>query len=102
MINQHQKPRCDDANGVATITIDFLITYYRYVDIIEYMFAQTRGNINEYWIFLDSESSMNLIVNNNQLRNIQVAPNNTQMTVHCNAGQARTHMIGYLPGFGTI
>ena len=82
MADQYRKLRCDDVNGVAVLAINFSITYFRYGEKIEYMFAQTRGNINEYRILLDSESSVNMIVNKNLLHNIRVAPNNTQMTVH--------------------
>ena len=77
MADQYQKLRCDDINGVAVLTINFSITYFRYDEEIGYMFTQARGNINEYLILLDSESSVNLIVNNNLLRNIRVVPNNT-------------------------
>ena len=28
--------------------IDFKITFYKYIELIEYVFAQTHGNINEY------------------------------------------------------
>ena len=75
---------------------------YAYPAKIHNMFAQHRGGIDPNWILLDSESSVNLIVNKNLLTNIRTAPDGYNMTVHCNAGKAHTDQIGELPGFGTV
>ena len=75
---------------------------YMYPTAIEQMFAQHRGGIDPHWLLLDSESSVNLIVNKELLENIRTAPHGANLTVHCNAGAARTDQIGDLKGFGTV
>lgn len=66
------------------------------------MLAHSRSRIDLNWILLNSESSVNLVVNKDPLTNIRRAPNNGFMRVHYNAGMAVTHQIGELNGFGTV
>ena len=49
MLAQHQKHESGEIDVVGINSIYFTITNYKYGDMIEYMFAQTRGNINKYW-----------------------------------------------------
>ena len=79
-----------------------LTTEFEYSRGINHMFAQSRGGINPNWLLLDSESSVNLIVNRQLLTNIRVAENGASLTVHCNAGTTQTNLIGDMNGFGTV
>eukprot|EP00536_Pseudo-nitzschia_multiseries_P006584 jgi/Psemu1/15677/gm1.15677_g len=71
---------------------------------VEYLFSQSKseGGVNPYWILLDSQSSLNLIVNPALVTNIRPAPNNGFMNIHCNSGVSRTNLIADLPRFGVV
>eukprot|EP00536_Pseudo-nitzschia_multiseries_P018200 jgi/Psemu1/54543/gm1.54543_g len=77
---------------------------YHFSNDVEYLFTQSKfeRGVNPYWILLDSESSLNLIVNPELVEKIRQAPNNGFMNIHCNSGISRTNMIADLPGFGTV
>eukprot|EP00536_Pseudo-nitzschia_multiseries_P018686 jgi/Psemu1/56796/gm1.56796_g len=77
---------------------------YHFSNDVEYLFTQLKseGGVNPYWILLDSESSLNLIVNPELVDNICQSPNNGFMNIHCNSGVSRTNMIADLLGFGTV
>jgi hypothetical protein len=49
------------------------------------------------WILLDNQSTVNVFSNRSLLRSIRVT--DREMVIRCNAGVARTRMIGDLPGF---
>eukprot|EP00536_Pseudo-nitzschia_multiseries_P000823 jgi/Psemu1/1867/gm1.1867_g len=70
----------------------------------EHLFIQSKseGGVNPYWILLDSESSLNLIVNLELVTNIRQAPNGGFMNIHCNSGVSKTNLIANLPGFGVV
>eukprot|EP00536_Pseudo-nitzschia_multiseries_P010661 jgi/Psemu1/26659/gm1.26659_g len=71
---------------------------------VEYLFSQSEseGGVNPYWILLDSQSSLNLIVNPALVTNIRLAPNGGFMNIHCNSGVSKTNLIADLPGFGVV
>eukprot|EP00536_Pseudo-nitzschia_multiseries_P013933 jgi/Psemu1/36916/gm1.36916_g len=78
---------------------------YYYIRDMEHLFIQSRskGGVNPYWILLDSESSLNLIVNPELVNNIRQVPNRGFMNIHCNAGvPTTTSLIADLPGFGVV
>eukprot|EP00536_Pseudo-nitzschia_multiseries_P016220 jgi/Psemu1/45365/gm1.45365_g len=60
------------------------------------------GSINTDWILLDSESSIKLLVNRQMIKDIHEALNGQHMNIHCNSGEARTNLMGTLPGFGPV
>eukprot|EP00536_Pseudo-nitzschia_multiseries_P009547 jgi/Psemu1/23528/gm1.23528_g len=51
---------------------------YYFSNDVEYLFTQSKleGGVNSYWILLNSESSLNLIVNRELVNNIRMAQNN--------------------------
>ena len=116
----HTKPRSETVIGVthrgwtSLAALDLAITEWQSKSFItqrqsyttsskiEQMFAQHRGGINPNWILLDSESSVNLIVNETLVDNIRTAPDGYTLTVHCNAGTAVTNKIAELRGFRTV
>eukprot|EP00536_Pseudo-nitzschia_multiseries_P006631 jgi/Psemu1/15767/gm1.15767_g len=63
---------------------------------------QPDGGVNPYWILLDSESYLNLIVNPDLVTNIQQAPSGGLMNIHCNSGVSKTNLIADLPGFDVV
>ena len=75
---------------------------FAYSNNIKALLAQSRGGIDQNWILLDSESSVNVVVNKSLLTNIRHSPNNTTMHIHCNAGTATANMVGDLEGVGTV
>eukprot|EP00980_Cylindrotheca_fusiformis_P014521 scaffold3896_cov104-Cylindrotheca_fusiformis.AAC.1 len=58
--------------------------------------------INPQWILLDSASTVNMFTNPNFLRNNRRSKDPKGCTIHSNGGESTTHMIGDLPGFGTV
>eukprot|EP00536_Pseudo-nitzschia_multiseries_P006424 jgi/Psemu1/15178/gm1.15178_g len=91
----------DDGNGTEEGLVNM---NYHFSDDAEYLFTQSKseGGVNPYWILLDSKSSLNLIVNPELVTNIQEAPNNGFMKIHCNSRVSRTNLIADLPGFGVV
>ena len=68
-----------------------------------YTFAQSSGGmINKKWILLDSQATCNVICNKDIVTNIRKHPEQRQLTIHCNAGQAVVTHIADLRGFGTV
>ena len=61
---------------------------------------QKDGLIKVGWILLDNQSTVNVFYDKRMLRNIRKV--SCWMDIHCNAGKARTDLIGDLPGFGAI
>eukprot|EP00536_Pseudo-nitzschia_multiseries_P000330 jgi/Psemu1/757/gm1.757_g len=97
-----QTGQCDDNND--NTEEGSVNTDYHFSDDAEYLFTQSKseGGVNPYWILLDSESSLNLIVIPELVTNIREAPNNGFMNIHCNSGVSRTNLIADLPGFGVV
>ena len=73
-------------------------------DVKAYIFPQGKGGngIKDSWLLLDSESSIHLIKNPKLLSNIQRAPNGASMVIACNAGTARTCLVGDMKGVGVV
>ena len=68
----------------------------------EFTFSQqeVKDRIPESWILLDSQSTMDMFVNPQLLKNVRES--DQVLTVHCNAGARKTRMVGDLPGYGTV
>jgi Zinc knuckle len=58
------------------------------------------GRVSENWILLDNQSTVDVFYNKKLLRNVRRSK--AGMEIHCNAGKTTTHMIGELPGYGTV
>jgi hypothetical protein len=58
--------------------------------------------IDQDWILLDSESTVNMFSNRKFLRNIRLCDRERGLRVHSNGGHQDTHLVGDLPGFGTV
>jgi len=58
------------------------------------------NNLPKSWILLYNQSTVDVFHNKDLLKNIQES--GESMTIHCNAGTKSTHLIGELPGYGTI
>ena len=58
--------------------------------------------INQNWVLLDSESTVNIFSNARFLTNIRHCGNARGLRVHTNGGSQDTNMIGDLPGFGPV
>jgi hypothetical protein len=70
------------------------------VDNITYSMTTRNINITETWILLDSQSTIDVFANRNLLKNIRKSEK--PMIIHCTAGVVQTHLIGTLPGYGTV
>ena len=54
------------------------------------------------WILLDSQSTVDLIVNPRMLLNIRKMRSEDDIRVHCNSGVKIVDRAGDLPGYGTV
>ena len=62
--------------------------------------SQYKHVIDEWWVLLDNQSTVNLFKNAGMLKNIREVQGH--VTVHCNAGNITVNMMGDLPGFGPV
>jgi hypothetical protein len=68
----------------------------------EYTFHQSSGsNIPCKWILLDNQSTVDIFCNSSLLLS-NIRESSGTMTVHCNAGQRTTNLVGDLDGYGTV
>ena len=58
--------------------------------------------IDPNWILLDSESTVSIFSNGKYLKNIRHCGTAKGLRIYSNGGSQDTHMIGDLPGFGTV
>jgi hypothetical protein len=66
-----------------------------------FVFSQPQGrNIPRTWMLLDNQSTVDVFVNSDLLRNIRNL--SCHLDLHCNAGTRRIHTVGDLPGYGTV
>ena len=70
------------------------------VNALMFSFYQANGTIPKTWVLLDSQSTVDVFCNPQLLTNIR--RNTERMRIHCNAGSRLTHLIGDLPGYGTV
>ena len=70
------------------------------VNALMFSFYQVNGSIPTTWVLLDSQSTVDVFCNPQLLINIR--RNAEGMRIHCNAGSCLTHLIGDLPGYGTV
>eukprot|EP00957_Ditylum_brightwellii_P080163 6097225-Ditylum_brightwellii.AAC.1 len=56
--------------------------------------------IDPNWVLLYNQSTVNVFSHGSLLRNIPCA--NRGLDIYCTSGEATTHMVGDLPGFGTV
>ena len=64
--------------------------------------SKKHSMIDQDWILLDSESTVNIFSNRKFLRNIRQSDKERGLRVHSNGGHQDTHLVGDLPGFGTV
>ena len=61
-----------------------------------------QGNICKYWILLNSESTIDIIRDENLLRNIRRVEEGQEMRCFTNGGHQDSVLIGDLPGYDTV
>eukprot|EP00536_Pseudo-nitzschia_multiseries_P014537 jgi/Psemu1/39067/gm1.39067_g len=93
------KPR---SVGTRTVSAGSGMLDHRVSRELEYMFSQSNGNIDPYWILLNSQATCNCVSNPSLLRDIRIHPEGRKVRIHCNAGVVVVDMIGELSGFGTV
>jgi hypothetical protein len=61
-----------------------------------------KHTINQNWVLLNSDSTVNIFSNKKFLKNIRRCDTEQGLRVHSTGGFQDTHMIGDLPGFGPV
>ena len=70
------------------------------VNALMFMFSQSRKNIPDNWILLDSQSTVDIFCNPRLVENINRVKD--RMKIQCNAGTWVTNLVGDLPGYGAV
>ena len=64
--------------------------------------SQHKKTINQNWVLLDSQSTIDVFCNPRLLSNIRTITNRPPLRIHCNAGTTYTNQVGDLDGYGTV
>ena len=87
-------------NALINIDVEHIFTQES-VDLrADTLMSQNKGKINPNWILLDSQSTVDLFCNADLLSNLRVVKE--KLSIHCNAGNITTNMVGNLQGYGTV
>ena len=70
------------------------------VNALMFMFSQSRKNIPDNSILLDSQSTVDIFCNPRLVENICRVKD--RMKIQCNAGTRVTNLVGDLPGYGSV
>ena len=62
--------------------------------------SQSKGEISNTWVLLDSQSTVDLFTDPKLLVNIRTVPSN--LKIHCNASNVTPNIMGDLPGYGPV
>ena len=75
-------------------------TAHTFLNVKGATLARGGSGINPNWILLDSQSTCDVFSNPRLLQYIQCIPHH--ITIHSQAGQSRTNLVGYRPDHGWV
>ena len=90
----------DDKSSYCSDNIERIFMQSELASRVNRLLAQGKSKVNEMWVLLDNQSTVDLFYNAVLLDNIEEV--NDYITVHCNAGTVKVNMMGNLPGYGKV